>query len=418
MSNDDLRAIDRREFLRRGVATGVGATLVPFAASGVEEVEKESAAPKVRKRVTLGRTGLEVPDIGFGASRLSGEESLVRHALDRGVTYFDTAESYTGGDSETTLGKALKGERENVLIASKTTCKAGTTREALSKSLEDSLRRLQTDRIDVYFNHAVNDSSRLQNEAWGEFVTRAREQGKIRFTGMSGHGGQLAECLDYAFDHDLVDVVLVGFNYGQDPEFYERFTAAFDFVAVQPELPRLLAKAKLNNVGVVAMKTLRGGRLNDLRAYESGGSTFAQAAFRWVLSHPNVDSLVVTMRSNEMIDEYLGGSGGAPVSRADGALLARYERRNGASQCRYGCSDCASACPDEVAIDAVLRTRMYAEDYGDLELAREDYARLGVAASPCAGCEHQSCLSACPHGLDVPALTGRTHRLLGDSSVG
>ena len=88
---------------------------------------------------------------------------------------------------------------------------------------------------------------------------------------MSGHGGRLAECLDYAFDHDLVDVVLVAHNFGQDPAFYQRFTASLDFVAIQPELPRLLAKAKQKNVGVIAMKTLRGARLNDLRALRERG---------------------------------------------------------------------------------------------------------------------------------------------------
>jgi predicted aldo/keto reductase-like oxidoreductase len=114
------------------------------------------------------------------------------------------------------------------------------------------------------------------------------QQGKIRFRGMSGHGGNLAECLDYAIDRDLVDVVLVAHNFGQDPAFYQRFTKSLDFVAVQPDLPRLLAKAKQKQVGVIAMKTLRGARLNDLRKYESQGNTFAQAAFRWVLAGPHV----------------------------------------------------------------------------------------------------------------------------------
>ena len=170
----------------------------------------------------------------------------------------------------------------------------------------------------------------MKNPAWGEFTERAVQQGKIRFKGMSGHGGRLAECLDYAFDHDLVDAVLVAHNFGQDPAFHQRLTASLDFVAVQPELPRLLAKAKEKKVGVIAMKTLRGARLNDLRSYEREGNTFAQAAFRWVLSGPHVDALVVTMTSPELVDEYLGASGATRVSRADFELLARYEARNGA----------------------------------------------------------------------------------------
>src|SRR6185436_20098631 len=212
---------------------------------------------------------------------------------------------------------------------------------------------------------------------------------KIRFTGMSGHGGRLGECLDYAFDHDLVDVVLVGHNYGQDPAFYQRFTESLDLVAVQPDLPRLLAKAKQKNVGVIAMKTLRGARLNDLRAHEREGGTFAQAAFRWVLSRPHVDALIVTMTSAEQIDEYLGASGAARVTRSDLLLLARYEQQNGTTQCRYGCGACLSACPESVPIDAVLRTRMYAEDYGAQAFARAEYAALGRGADACIACAHR-----------------------------
>jgi len=400
-----MASLDRREFLCRSAAAGFAWSLPALSAAAEDP-------PRVRRHSVLGRTGISVPDIGFGSSRLAGDEAVVRHALERGIDYFDTAESYTDGASEETLGRALRGARERVTIASKVSCGESDRVADLMRALDGSLRRLQTDRIDVYFNHAVNDVARLRNPEWPEFTARAVQQGKIRFTGMSGHGGRLAECLDYAFDHDLVDVVLVGHNYGQDPAFYQRFTASLDFVAVQPELPRLLAKAKEKNVGVIAMKTLRGARLNDLRAYERDGGTFAQAAFRWVLSRPHVDALIVTMTSVEQIDEYLGASGSSRVTRGDLQLLARYEQRNGATQCRYGCGACLSACPEAVPIDAVLRTRMYAEDYGAPELARAEYAALGRGADACAGCAHRACTGACPHGIDIASLTAHTHGIL------
>jgi predicted aldo/keto reductase-like oxidoreductase len=399
-----LQGIDRREFLRGSAAAGVALSLIPLGAA--------AEPPRIQRRVRLGRTGLQIGDIGFGSSRLDGDEALVRHALDRGIDYFDTAEDYTGGASEETLGRALRGVREKVTIASKVAGGASDRVEDLFRALDGSLRRLQTDRIDVYFNHAVNDVARLSNPAWGEFCERAKQQGKIRFTGMSGHGGRLAECLDYALDHDLVDVVLVAHNFGQDPAFYARLTRSLDFVAVQPELPRLLEKAKQKNVGVVAMKTLRGARLNDLRRYESEGSTFAQAAFRWVLGGPHVDALVVTMSSPAIVDEYLVASGADGVTRSDLDLLARYEQRNGATQCRQGCGACLAACPEGVPIDDVLRTRMYEHDYGDPGLARREYARLGANAQACVGCAHEACTGACPYGIDIAALTAPTHASL------
>ena len=402
----DDRTLDRREFLRRSAVTGVSLSLFPVLEARAAE------PPRVRRHVTLGRTGLRVGDIGFGSSGLAGDEALVRHALDRGIDYFDTAEGYTDGASEETLGRALRGVREKVTLASKVSADADARVEDLLRALEGSLRRLQTDRIDLYFNHAVNDVDRLKNPAWGEFTERAVAQGKIRFRGMSGHGGRLAECLDYALDHDLVDAVLVAHNFGQDPAFYQRLTASLDFVAVQPELPRLLAKAKEKKVGVIAMKTLRGARLNDLRAYERGGNTFAQAAFRWVLSGPHVDALVVTMTSAEQVDEYLGASGATGVSGSDLELLARYEARNGTTQCRYGCGTCLAACPEGVAIDEVLRTRMYADDYGDLRLAKREYAGIARNAQACVSCAHQACTGACPFGIDIAGLTAPAHRRL------
>ncbi len=307
----------------------------------------------------------------------------MRYALERGVNYFDTAEGYEDGRSEEAIGEALQGERDRVFLASKVKAGARTPRAEIMKRLEGSLRRLRTDHIDVYFNHAVNDVARLENGEWFEFADRAREQGKIRFTGMSGHGGKLVECLDYALDNDLVDVILCGYNFGQDPSFHQRFTARLDWVAVQPDLPRVLEKAHAKGVGVVAMKTLRGARLNDMRPYERGGATFAQAAFRWVLSNPNVDALVISMTSREKIDEFVGASGGPEPRGAALGLLEGYLLSSRDGYCNHGCDACEASCPQGVPISEVLRTRMYATDYGDRDYASREYAQLTVNAASC-----------------------------------
>ncbi len=398
--------IGRREFLRRGAVAGLGLGLLPLAPPAAAD------PPEVRRRVRLGRTGLRVPDIGFGTASLRGDVELVRHALDRGISYFDTAESYTNGDAERTLGQALAGDRERVVLASKVIARASASRQQLMRALEGSLRRLRTETIDIYFNHAVNDLDRLLNPEWREFAARAKAQGKIRFTGVSGHGGRLVECLDRALDEDLVDVILAAHNFGQDERFWERWTKGADFVARQPDLPRVLARARQQDVGVIAMKTLMGARLNDLRPYETDGSSFAQAAFRWVLSQPDTDALVVTMRSRERVDEYLGASGWTRPRRADLPLLAAYLERNGSSQCRQGCGACLDSCPNGVPIPDVLRTRMYAEDYGEPQRARSEYASLGEPAAPCLSCAERSCAGACPHGLAIASLTAPTHRRL------
>ena len=260
------------------------------------------------------------------------------------------------------MGDGLRGVRDRVVLSSKTKVGARDTQAEMMAALEGSLGRLRTDYLDIYFNHAVNNVARLRNPEWRAFTERAKEQGKIRFCGMSGHGSRLAECLEYAIDHDLVDVVLVAYSFGQDPDFYDRLRHTFHFVALQPQLPRALDKAKEKDLGVVAMKTLMGARLNDMRPYEREGHTFAQAALRWVLSSPRVDALLISMNSIEGIDDYVAASGEPALRGEDLELLERYASQHG-RYCRHGCNVCEGACPEGSrdrgsAEDAHVRRRL------------------------------------------------------------
>ena len=418
----------RRRFLKNTALTvgGAAGALPAIEAAAATGAPAASASPpSIKSYGELGKTGLKISDISFGSSRLrTGEEALVEHAIELGVNYIDTAESYTSGQSELVIGKALKGKRDKVILASKQFAGNSTTRDEMMEELEASLRRLQTEHIDVYFNHAVNNKNRLNNPEWYEFVSKAKAQGKIAFTGVSGHAGRLSEVLDHAIDNKLVDVILAAYNFGQDPAFYERLTRSFDFVQVQPELPRLLTKAKSEGIGVIAMKTLMGARLNDMRSREQQGSTFAQAAFRWTLNNPNVDALIVSMTSKELIDEYLGASGAKSAKGAKGAsdsegvsnsdmeLLREYAHLNGASYCKHACNSCEGSCPYGVPIADVLRTRMYATDYKDVAFAKAEYGLLAGDASPCLSCSGEPCAGACPHGLNIAELCAPTHRML------
>jgi len=401
--------IDRRSFLKISALTGLAS------GAGLSVNALASTEPKTVKAYRrLGRTNLEISDISFGSSRLrAGEEHLVDHALSRGVNYIDTAESYTGGDSERVIGNALKGKRDQVFLATKAHVGATTNRRQIMNDLEGSLRRLQTDHVEIFFNHAVNDIARLQNEEWFEFTEQAKKQGKIFWTGISGHAGNLISCVDYALDNDLVDVLLLAHNFGQDPAFYEQFTRSFDFVANQPDLPKIMAKAKKLDVGVIAMKVLRGAKLNDMRPFEKDGATYAQAAFKWVHSMPSVDASIISMTSSADIDEYLGASGQRQISKQDLELLEQYARLTNMSYCRHACNDCSGACPYGVEISDVLRTRMYATDYGDVEFAKREYDMIANNANACLSCDGSPCQNACSHGIDVARLCGPTHVMLG-----
>ncbi len=380
--------IDRRKFLKAGTsaALGIAGVSVVSRDGRAQTTETRTAkAPNIRRYRCLGRTELQVSDISLGSSRTTDPE-VIAHAYDRGVNFFDSAESYRWGNAEEAIGKAFKGRRDKVILTSKTKAGANDSRREIMKSLEGSLRRLQTDYVDIYFNHSVNDVDRLRNQEWLEFTEAAKRQGKIRFRGVSGHGRNLAASIDYAIDHDIADVILVAYNFSQDPDFYDQLRHTFHWSAIQPELPRFLKKAKQKDVGVLAMKTLMGAKLNDMRPYERSGGTFSQAAFRWVLSDPNIDALLISMSSTRSIDEYLAASGSTALSAYDRQLLERYAFLQAGQYCQPGCNACANVCPQNVEIAEALRTRMYAVDYRDEQLARMDYAALEGGAAACITC--------------------------------
>ncbi|MCP5154416.1 MAG: aldo/keto reductase, partial [Ectothiorhodospiraceae bacterium] len=162
--------MDRRSFIGAGLAAGA-------AALGAGSHDVAAASPGVRAYRRLGRTGIEMSDISFGSSS-SADPALVRHALDRGVNYFDSAESYRWGSAEEAIGQALVGVRDRVHLTSKTKAGAHDGWRDIMAALEGSLRRLRTDYVDVYFNHAVNDLERIRNPEWGEFTERAKAAGK------------------------------------------------------------------------------------------------------------------------------------------------------------------------------------------------------------------------------------------------
>ena len=411
----DMTRIARREFLRQGALLGASLGLQPLAASGaIPELP-----PRVRGRRTLGRTGLEISDIGFGSSRASsGDEALVRHALERGITYFDTAESYTGGDAEETLGRALEGPRPRWCSRPRPRLRPARRATTSWASLEGSLRRLRTDHVDVYFNHAVNDvASAAEPGVGGVRDARAKARGQDP---LHRHVGSRRAA-------------------GRVPRLRDRPRASPTWCWSDTTSARIPRSAALHDghgfrggAGGSAARAAQGAREGRGRggdedaarreaerheAVRAAARTFAQAAFRWVLDEPE-------RRRAGRHHERPGAGRRVPrrvrpagPTRADLRLLERYESRNGHEQCRYGCNECANACPLGVPISDVLRTRMYAEDYGDLALARRELAQLESDASACLSCAHQACAGSCPHGLDIPgadaARAARDRRLSG-----
>ncbi len=357
---------------------------------------------RVRAHRRLGRTEFQVSDIVLGTGRISGTkgEEVARLALERGVNYFDTAPDYAGSGSEEAMGRALRAvPRDELFVATKFCTPrghlpAGTPVRGYMQALEGSLRRLGLDHVDLVHIHSCDEVERLLDPNVHEAFDRLREQGKVRFLGVSTHTPRLEEVVDAAIRSGRFDVMMVAYHFG-----------------IWPHLGELIRRARVEqDMGVVAMKTLKGAKHRGLAEFRPYADSYAQAALRWALANPDISCAVVSFFEPQHVDEFLQASG-RPLGDEDLAVLERYDRAIAGSYCAPHCGRCLDACPEGVPIHDVLRHRMYFEDYGWEKIAIEHYAALERDASACLGCA-APCLGSCPLGIDIPTRTREAHALL------
>lgn len=342
----------------------------------------------VQRYRALGNTGIQMSDISFGGAMI-GNPDVVARAVDRGINYFDTSPDYSHTGSEQTIGTALKPHRDKVHIVSKFCTADGhlphdTPVRDIIASVEASLQRLQTDYLDVCIIHEVNTIERLMAPTFHEAFDRLREQGKVRFLGVSSHTPNLEQVMRYAVDSGRFHMLLVAYNFDN-----------------WPDLTTIFHDAKQRGVGVVAMKTLKGAKASVLKDFADQSQAFSQAAFKWVLSNPDVSGLVVSIADFDQVDEYLYASGQG-LTEQDVALLERYDAAITREYCRPGCGACLDSCPYGVPVDDIFRYAMYFENYGQQRTAMAHYAALSAEhnASRCVGCP-APCEAACPFEIPI-----------------
>ena len=388
--------MNRRNFLKlAGIGSaglGLGGTLA--AAETSDAGASSVSSPKIRSYRPLGSTGIKVSDIGFGAINLFNP-NVLRYAYECGVNHFDTAEGYLNTNSERYLGQALKDVRGNVIVTTKHLLRspADMKRDALVGRVEESLKRLQTDYLDVALVHAVDEPEKLDNEEVIAAYTKLKKDGKARFIGFSTHAPQ--KMLPKAMATGIWEVVLLVYNHMEGP-------------AVEP----LVAQARQKGVGLIAMKVIAGGMQGSLKSLVNDKVRYSQAAMRWVLGNPAIDALIATMSTFSHVDEYVAASG-MPLQRTDLPILSRYRREAGPLYCRVSCRECLSACPYGVAVNNVLRYAMYFEHYGMERHALRQYGELaaGQQAERCGDCAGH-CRNSCPFGLKIQERLTISHRLL------
>jgi predicted aldo/keto reductase-like oxidoreductase len=368
------------------------------------KVETESDHPdpawatsRIRSYRRLGRTNVMVSDISLGSGRIQNVE-VPRALLERGVTYIDTAPDYSEHGSERLLGEAMRGHRDKIFLATKF-CRAtghlpnDTPVAEIIREVEGSLTRLQTDHVDLIHIHSCDRVDRLMAPNIHEAFDRLKEQGKVRFLGVSTHTPNLEEVANTAIDSGRFDVMMLAYHFGMWPSF-----------------GHILEKAKQHDVGIVAMKTLKGAKHANLAEFRKEADAYSQSAFRWVLSNPNVSCLVVSFWDPRHVDEYLVASGTA-LRPGDVARLEEYDRLVVGDYCQPHCGKCLDSCPHDLPINDVLRYRMYAKDYDWAEEGRSKYAALEKNANICVGCP-APCRGACPHGVPIRDAMLDAHRVL------
>ncbi len=371
MKKRDADSINRRDFLKMGVA---GAAAIGLSGVGDLLHAETSTAPVYR---TLGRTGLKVTTLGFGAM-LTPEPEVIRAGLDMGINYVDTARRYLNGRSEGIVSTALQGIRDKIYIATKTPL-SSKTKEAFMKDIETSLKELKTDHIDVIQLHGLDDGKQVSNAEAREAYLKAREQGKVRFFGVSSHTN-MAEVINAVVDDPdkFFDTVLVQYNYNSDPS-----------------VKKAIARAKAAGVGVIAMKVQMGGYKTR---EEAKGMTPEQAAanLKWVLQDSNVSTTIPGMRTVDQVKQMFAVMG-TKLTNKDDRVIRRYADAIAPYYCRL-CGECEESCPYGVEISVVNRALMYAEGYHEFALAKATFNEV-PNASACGSCE--DCVAQCVNGLDI-----------------
>lgn len=320
--------------------------------------------------VTLGRTNLTAEKNGFGAlpiQRISREEAagLLQRAYDHGITFFDTARSYT--DSEEKIGHALSGVRRHILIATKTHAQ---TAPEFWKHLETSLRLLRTDYLDLYQFHNPSFCPK-PGEADGlyEAMVQARAQGKVRFIGISNHRPHVAR---EAIASGLYDTLQYPFNYLATPQ--------------EEELARSCGKA---GMGFIAMKALSGGLI-----------TRPDAAYAFLAAYPHALPIWGVQRQREL-EDFLGFISEPPRMTPELEAVIQKDRRELAGNFCRGCGYCMP-CPAGIEISMCARMSLLIRRAPSAHYLSPEWREKMDRIDQCTQCG--GCKSRCPYALDSPRL--------------
>ena len=380
-------APSRRNFLAAGFA--LPAVASASRSSGSEQSQSQpparlssGAALKYR---TLGKTGLRVTTVGYGCM-ITADPTVITRAVDMGINYFDTSRGYQGGQNERMVGVALGAKRKDIFLASKCDTRTGS---GILAELDTSLKELNTDHLDVWHLHGLSDPAQISDELV-EAQRKAKQQGKIRFMGMSTHN--LPAIVDRVIEAKL-EVVQAQYNFA---------SAASYGPAIE----------KLNQagVGVIAMKVMaRSGDRRGRGAQPQRAATFAPAALKWAINNPAIATTVPSMTDIDQLEQNFKAMS-ERFTGADAKVLSARLEEIGPYFCRM-CGQCGGQCPKGLPVADMVRFVMYADGYGQFPLGRENFLRMSAEHQNVRCSDCTSCAVQCPNGVHVAARLSRAQEL-------
>ena len=360
---------------------------------------------------TMGKLGIQASAFGLGCMRFNGEPSgdsiideqkaisLIRKAIDGGVTYLDTAYVYLGKTSEIVLGKALlDGYRDRVTIATKMPMEAVKDRASMEALLEEELRKLQTDHIDFYLMHGINKEKWEYFKSIGapEFFEDMKKAGKIRYKCFSFHG-----------PYDQFEYILNDWD-------WDMVQIQYNFMDINNQAgTKGLELAGSKGIPVVIMEGMLGGRLanapDNVQALYDAFPVKRSAvewAFRWLCNHPAVSVVLSGCNEAEQIEENL-----RIFDTVDTGIMSPEElkliddvREAYISRTKIGCTGCryCMPCPNGVNIPGIFsawnNVSLYnvdpSTDWNVRNIREHDNGTDKCIA--CGACE-----AACPQHLDI-----------------
>ncbi|HVZ36384.1 MAG TPA: aldo/keto reductase [Polyangiaceae bacterium] len=404
------KPITRRELIGRSGAIGGGLLLSEIGlgavarqawalAEGGPAASSAQAAAMPRRK--LGKTGATVPVLLQGGSMPwdTKWDPKLPEAIKHGINYFDAAYVYSGGTNEMAIGSFLERTqmRDKIWITSKSNLKDPA---GFEQRLGESLARMKTSYVDMYFLHGLDDARALDKPLLDK-VEQLKKQGKMRHFGFSCHDGNVVELLNKAAATPWVETVMFRYNFRQYGN---------------KELNLAMDACHKAGVGLIAMKT-QGSAVS----FEQGWQKFQQtgkwnkfqAVLKAVWADERISAAVSEMDSLDKIRE------NAEAARDPGKLgeldvreLRRYALATRAIACD-GCDHlCSKALHAPIPVAATLRFLMYHDSYGKRAEARALYQALPEEARRLEGADFARASALCPNGLDLEQHLKRAAQVL------